>query len=167
MIDRANTVLHATALHIDGRGVLLTGPSGAGKSQLAYALMEMAKRDGLPFGLIADDCVAFRLKGQDVEMVFPPNAPESLRGSIEMRGFGIVKAPFCEAHRLTHAYVLYKDEAAADSLRQIPKEQDWPKIELPLKGDEAISWSTCPVFSKNIAHCAKIIALHAGFALPL
>lgn len=161
------SVLHATALHIGDKGLLLTGASGAGKSQLAYALMEMAKRDHMPFGLIADDLVSFRQDGADIMMIFPPNAPDTLQGMIEMRGYGMIKAPFSRAHKLTHAYALTHDKTEIDSLRQIAPQSDWPRISLPIDTAEAVSWPTCRVFSGNIAHCAKIIALHAGFALPL
>lgn len=161
------TSLHATALHIGDHGILLTGPSGSGKSQLAYELMTMAKRDRLPFGLIADDLVSFKANKNATLMTYPPKSPEVLRGMMEMRGFGLVKVPFSNAHQLTHVYALSNDEAMLDSHRQLPPKPDWPEISLPMGNAEPILWRACPVFSGNIAHCAKIIALHAGFALPL
>ncbi|MEC9182929.1 MAG: aldolase, partial [Pseudomonadota bacterium] len=33
-------IVHATAIAIDGKGVLLRGPSGSGKSDLALRLLE-------------------------------------------------------------------------------------------------------------------------------
>ena len=167
MPNLQNTSLHATALHIGDHGILLTGPSGSGKSQLAYELMEIAKRDQLPFGLIADDQVTFKVNKNTILMAFPQKSPDVLKGMIEMRGFGFVKVPFSNAHKLTHAYALSNDETMLDSHRQLPLKPDWSKISLPIENAEPLSWSACPVFSGNIAHCAKIIALHAGFALPL
>lgn len=161
------SVLHATALQIGDKGLLLTGPSGSGKSQLAYELMEWAKRDRLPFGLIADDLVSFEAGKSAIMMIFPPKSPPALKGRIEMRGLGLIEVPLSDTHKLTHAYALHKDETMLDSHRQMPLRDDWPEISLPLINGEPQSWRACPVFSGNIAHCAKIIALHAGFTLLL
>ena len=108
----------------------------------------------------------FEGDARSVQMIFPPNAPEALKGKIEMRGFGIVDVPFCDRHKLTHIYALHKDESLIDSQRQILSEKDWPEISIPITNRSALTWPACPIFSNNIAHSAKIIAFHAGFALP-
>lgn len=72
-------LLHATAVCIDGKGVLLTGPPGAGKSDLALRLI-----DGGAV-LIGDDAVVLE-EGQ-------LRAPSRMRGKIEARGVGIVSVP--------------------------------------------------------------------------
>ncbi|HEX3418624.1 MAG TPA: serine/threonine protein kinase, partial [Stellaceae bacterium] len=53
-------LVHATAIAIDGRAVLLRGPSGAGKSDLALRLIDGGAR------LVADDQVELRRAGERV-----------------------------------------------------------------------------------------------------
>ena len=71
--------IHATALDVSGAGVLLRGPSGAGKSDLALRLMDR----GATF--IADDQVLLSRRRRGVFA----EAPEKLRGFLEIRGLGI------------------------------------------------------------------------------
>ncbi|MDO5705850.1 MAG: HPr kinase/phosphatase C-terminal domain-containing protein, partial [Paracoccus sp. (in: a-proteobacteria)] len=75
-------VIHASSVAIDGRGLLILGPSGAGKSALALALMAMGAV------LVSDDRTVLR---RDGDMVLA-DAPDSLRGLIEARGIGILRA---------------------------------------------------------------------------
>jgi HPr kinase/phosphorylase len=88
--------LHASAVAIDGRGILLLGDSGAGKSDLALRLMDRTAR------LIADDRVDLVRDGDRVLM----SAPQRLAGLIEVRGLGIFRvdnldqAPLALAVRL-------------------------------------------------------------------
>ena len=72
--------LHATAVGIGGRAVLLTGPSGSGKSDLALRLIDRGAT------LIADDRVALTRVG---ERLFAA-PPATIAGLIEVRGVGIV-----------------------------------------------------------------------------
>lgn len=74
--------LHATAVAIGGRGVLIVGASGSGKSSLA---LEMMVRGA---SLVADDRVILR-HGQDGITM---SCPDPLRGMIEARGIGILYA---------------------------------------------------------------------------
>ncbi len=78
--------LHATAIAIDGRGVLLLGPSGAGKSDLALRLIDRGAK------LIADDRVDLVRHGDRVTL----SAPARIAGLLELRGLGIVKFPSVE-----------------------------------------------------------------------
>lgn len=80
-MNRPALLAHATAVAIDGRGVLLTGGSGSGKSDLALRLIE---RGAI---LICDDCC---------DIVDGPDGPDihvrpSIAGQIEMRGVGILE----------------------------------------------------------------------------
>lgn len=80
---RANPLtLHASAVAIDGRGLLILGASGAGKSGLALRLMGLGAR------LVADDRVAFRRAGE----ALLASAPAALAGLIEARGIGVIAA---------------------------------------------------------------------------
>ncbi len=73
--------LHATAIAINGRGVLLTGPPGCGKSDLALRLI-----DGVGAALIADDMVRITCEGGRL-LAFPPDESPP---RMEVRGIGIV-----------------------------------------------------------------------------
>jgi serine kinase of HPr protein (carbohydrate metabolism regulator) len=76
--------IHATAVGIGGRAVLLIGPSGSGKSDLALRLIDRGAV------LIADDRVVLHPDGARL-LASPPAA---LAGLIEVRGVGIVTVPF-------------------------------------------------------------------------
>jgi hypothetical protein len=73
-----------TAVAIDGRAVLLTGTSGSGKSDLALRLIDEGA------SLIADDVTELHGADQRLMARFPQQAPENLRGRLEVRGLGIM-----------------------------------------------------------------------------
>ena len=90
--------IHASAVLVGCRAVLIRGPSGSGKSRLALALLE-AGRTGtgtgswaLPFArLVADDRAL--VEAHNGRLLVRP-AP-SLAGLLEVRGLGIRQVP-CE-----------------------------------------------------------------------
>jgi HPr kinase/phosphorylase len=74
-------LVHATAVAIDGRAVLLRGPPGCGKSDLALRLIDGGAR------LIADDqALLFRREGHILV-----RAPATIAGLIEVLGVGILR----------------------------------------------------------------------------
>ena len=77
-------LLHATAVAINGAGVLLLGPSGSGKSDLALRLIDRGAV------LISDDGVLVDAGSPIPILRTAPN----IAGMIEMRGVGIVDMPF-------------------------------------------------------------------------
>lgn len=77
-----DTRVHATAVAIGGRALLLTGPAGSGKSALALELMALGA------GLIADDRTALRRAGAALIASCPP----AIVGRIEARGVGLLHA---------------------------------------------------------------------------
>ena len=85
MTGRQPTV-HASAVLVGERAVLIRGPSGSGKSRLAFDLI-LAGRAGLvpPAVLVGDDRV--RLATSAGNLIVRPT-PE-LAGLIEIRGLGI------------------------------------------------------------------------------
>ncbi|MCP3462687.1 MULTISPECIES: HPr kinase/phosphorylase [unclassified Bradyrhizobium] len=102
--------VHASAVKIGNRAVLIRGPSGAGKSRLAFDLI-MASRAGVVEAavLVGDDRVHLATLGN--EIVVRP-APV-LAGLIEIRGLGIRRCDFVD-----HATVgLVVDLAAPDAER--------------------------------------------------
>jgi len=78
--------IHASAVAIDGRGILIRGRSGSGKSALVVGLID---RDPATTRLVADDRVVLTLA--DGHLV--ATAPASLAGKLEVRGIGIVEIP--------------------------------------------------------------------------
>src|SRR6478672_5262764 len=85
--------IHASAVLVGNRAVLIRGPSGAGKSRLAFDLV-MAGRAGQipPTVLIGDDRVHLQVSG--AQLVVRP--ARELAGLIEIRGLGIRHCDFAE-----------------------------------------------------------------------
>jgi HPr kinase/phosphorylase len=83
-------LLHATAVSIDGNGVLLLGPAGSGKSDLALRLID---RGAI---LISDDAVPLETNGQLPLLTAAPN----IEGRLEVRGLGICSVPFLTSAQL-------------------------------------------------------------------
>jgi len=77
------TILHASAVALDGRGLLILGPSGSGKSSLALQLM------ALGCGLVADDRTILKVEGGQLIA----SCPATILGRIEARGVGILSVP--------------------------------------------------------------------------
>ena len=73
-------LMHATAVAIDGQGVLLLGPSGSGKSDLALRLIDRGAQ------LISDDAVPIEVRNGLPVLLTPAN----IAGKLEVRGIGIV-----------------------------------------------------------------------------
>jgi serine kinase of HPr protein (carbohydrate metabolism regulator) len=86
----ANPSIHASAVLVGARAVLIQGPAGSGKSRLALALLKAAKQGLLPFArLVADDRA--HLEASHGRLLVRP-AP-ALAGLIEVRGLGIRRVP--------------------------------------------------------------------------
>jgi HPr kinase/phosphorylase len=82
----AEPSIHASAVLVGARAVLIQGPAGSGKSRLAMALLSAARQGLLPFArLVADDRV--HLEAAHGRLLVRP-AP-ALAGLIEVRGLGI------------------------------------------------------------------------------
>ena len=104
MSDRC--LIHATAVAIDDRAVLLRGPSGSGKSDLALRLIDAAAR------LVADDQSELVRLGDRI-VVRPPAA---IAGLLEVRGIGIIRlAPLMEA-----PLALLADLVPAEAIERLP-----------------------------------------------
>lgn len=81
--------VHGTALLLGDTGLLVRGPSGSGKSLLALALLDRWQMQGKQAFLVADDRVDIVMGAGKLVM----SPPQSLAGSIELRGCGIVSRP--------------------------------------------------------------------------
>ena len=82
--------IHATALVLDGVGLILRGPSGAGKSLLALELLDEWETRGKTAKLVSDDRVDIVADGKSLIL----RAPKAIEGLAELRGRGIVSRPF-------------------------------------------------------------------------
>ncbi len=82
-------IIHASAVAIGGRAVLLTGASGSGKSELAWALC----REGA--SLIADDAVLFDPAPPFATAASPGSAMQSSLGepALWIPGIGAIVPP--------------------------------------------------------------------------
>jgi serine kinase of HPr protein (carbohydrate metabolism regulator) len=84
--------IHASAVLVGARAVLIRGPSGAGKSRLALALLQTAPSGPSLFTrLVSDD--RSHLEVHHGRLLVRP--PANLAGLIEVRGLGIRRLP-CE-----------------------------------------------------------------------
>ena len=82
--------IHATAVLVGAKALLVRGEPGSGKSRLALRLLEAAGRE-LPFvRLVGDDRVY--LESRAGRLIVRP--PQELGGLLEIRGTGIVRVPF-------------------------------------------------------------------------
>ena len=81
MTSISSETIHASAVAIHGRAVLIGGRSGQGKSDLALRLIDRGA------GLISDDYVFVRR----VEGRLLASAPPTIEGKIEIRGLGIIE----------------------------------------------------------------------------
>ncbi len=106
-VTQSPSTVHATALIVGHRGILIRGPSGSGKSRLALSLLQSA---GSGFvRLVGDDRI--HLAAVNGRLLMRPAT--ALAGLIELRGLGIVRLPF-EPVAVAHLVV---DLAVPDAAR--------------------------------------------------
>jgi serine kinase of HPr protein (carbohydrate metabolism regulator) len=92
-MNAAGASVHASAVLIENRAVLIRGPSGAGKSHLAFDLILAGRAGQIPRAvLVGDDRV--RLEASQGQLVVRP--VRELAGLIEIRGLGIRRCDFVE-----------------------------------------------------------------------
>jgi len=90
MIVEPDGHVHATAVLVGDRGILISGPSGSGKSSIASELVRRAAGRGAFAALICDDqCFLQAISGRLVCA-----APASLQGGMEIRGSGLHMVDF-------------------------------------------------------------------------
>jgi len=83
--------IHASAVLVGARAVLIRGPAGSGKSRLTLTLVQTGKSGMLPFTrLVGDDRV--HVEPAHGRLLVRP--AEALKGLIEVRGLGIRQIPF-------------------------------------------------------------------------
>jgi HPr kinase/phosphorylase len=86
-----SATIHAAAVLVGARAVLIRGPSGSGKSRLALELIQAAHSGPPHFAhLVGDDRV--HVEAAHGRLLVRPAA--TLAGLIEVRGVGIRKLPY-------------------------------------------------------------------------
>ena len=103
-LTEGSRIVHATAVSVNGRGVLIMGPSGSGKSSLALELMAYGA------DLVSDDRVLIEIRVQSLIARTAPN----LQGMIEARGIGILNAVSVESTEIV--LVVDMDQTETDRL---------------------------------------------------
>jgi len=102
--------VHASAVLVGSRAMLIRGPAGSGKSRLALALIDAASTGLIRFArLVSDDRV--ELTASHGRLLLRP--PSALAGLIEVRGLGVRRIAF-EAVAVAGLVI---DLAAADGGR--------------------------------------------------
>jgi serine kinase of HPr protein (carbohydrate metabolism regulator) len=109
-------VVHATAVAIDGKAVLLRGPPGSGKSDFGLRLIDAGAC------LISDDQSELRRSGDRVLV----RAPATIRGLLEVRGIGIIRLPPLSDVPLA----LIADLVAPDRVERLPEPRREPILGL-------------------------------------
>ena len=107
--------IHASAVLVGARAVLIRGPSGAGKSRLALDLIEAGRSGAVRFArLVGDDRVHLENAGGRLVV----RTAEQLAGLIELRGAGIRRLPYEPSAVI--ALVVDLDAADAERLPERP-----------------------------------------------
>ena len=107
--------VHASAVKVGNRAVLIRGASGSGKSRLAFDLILAGRAGQIPAGVLVGDDRVHLTASQGQLMVRPAR---ELAGLIEIRGLGIRRCDFVD-----EAIVgLVVDLGAADAERLPPLE---------------------------------------------
>jgi serine kinase of HPr protein (carbohydrate metabolism regulator) len=113
------SLVHATAVAIEGGAILLRGPPGAGKSDLALRLIEDGAR------LIADDQTLLRRADNHVLV----RAPAEVAGLIEVRGVGILRVDYLDEAPLA----LIVDLVPPTEVERIPDDRFEVVLGLPIR----------------------------------
>lgn len=82
--------IHANSLIIDHQGILIYGKSGFGKTSLMLSLLEQAKAKNR-FAIMIGDDQSLIANASDRLIA---RCPQTNEGKLEVRGYGIVDAPY-------------------------------------------------------------------------
>jgi HPr kinase/phosphorylase len=102
--------VHASAVLVGARALLIRGPSGSGKSQLALGLIQAERSGEIAFArLVADDRTMLEALGGRL-LARPASG---LAGLLEVRGLGLRRLPHEPLAVISHVI----DLMAADAVR--------------------------------------------------
>ena len=121
MTDSAEASVHASAVLVGNRAVLIRGPSGSGKSRLAFDLILAGRAGQISAAVLVGDDRVHLDAGKEQLLVRPAR---ELAGLIEIRGLGIRRCEFAN-----EAVVgLVVDLGAADAERLPPPQALWTQL---------------------------------------
>jgi HPr kinase/phosphorylase len=163
----ASASVHASAVMVGNRAVLIRGPSGAGKSRLAFDLILAGRAGQLPLAvLVGDDRV--HLEASNGQVLVRP--ARRLAGLIEIRGLGIRSCDFIEQAIVGLVVDLSAPDAARlpqpEALRthvcgveipRIPVGAGYEALPLVLA---ALIMTESSAFTQSSADCSKGIGNH-------
>lgn len=129
--------LHASAVALEGRAVLILGRSGAGKSSLALRLMALGAV------LVGDDQVLLQRHDGTLSVSPAPN----LAGMIEARGIGILNA-----QHVSQADVVLAVDLDATEIDRLPPERTKVFLDLAVP---SVQKSEIPAFPEAILQYLK------------
>jgi serine kinase of HPr protein (carbohydrate metabolism regulator) len=144
------TNIHATALVLGDRGVLITGPSGSGKTTLALTLIRKFLWAGSFARLVADDQVFVEARHGRVIVSSPP----AIAGLAEVHGLGPRPLPHLESAVIDLVVRLVPATDAprfCDPLAETVAGIVLPRLDLPSRNGTASSlavaaWLQTPPF---------------------
>ena len=166
-MTRDGASVHASAVRVGDRAVLIRGASGAGKSRLAFDLILAGRAGQIPPAVLVGDDRVHLWASQGRLMVRPAR---ELAGLIEIRGLGIRRCDFAD-----EAIVgLVVDLAAEDAERLPPPETlltqisgiKVPRIPVGIGYDAfplvaaALTMTASSSSSQSSADCSKGIGNH-------
>ena len=167
MTDPGGASVHASAVLVGNRAVLIRGPSGAGKPRLAFDLILAGRAGQLPAAMLVGDDRVHLEAGSGQLMVRPAR---ELAGLIEIRGLGIRRCDFAkqavvglvvdlaagDAERLPPAHAL-QTEICGIKLPRIPVAPGYSGLPLVI-AEVTMTASSC--FTQPSADCSKGIGNH-------
>ncbi len=123
--------IHASAIIINNKGILVRGESGSGKSLLVLQCLDVFDKKS---ALIADDRVDISLENGEIYM----HTPKNIEGLIELRGRGVIKKEHENRAKLDLIIDL------VDEFDRYPQEDEFF---ITLKG---IKFPRCPIPNRQI-----------------
>ena len=142
------TNIHASAVVLGDRGILIAGAPGSGKTGLALALVSHARAFGLFARLVGDDQLFLSVHHGRLVCTAPP----TIAGLAEVRGLGPSALEF-EARAPVDLHVTLVDNAAAERFPET----------------ETVTVEECEVPSLTLAagdRQAALLAVAARLSLP-
>ncbi len=149
--------IHATAIAVGNRGVLIRGSSGSGKSDLALRCLGLTPSTILPdmVKLVSDDQVILSNDSNRASPQLIATAPPALRGKLEVRGLGILEVAVADQAEI----VLVADLIREGRPERFP--DPWPKVVLL-----GLEIPVIRVFPFEASAAAKLIAALCMAELP-
>jgi serine kinase of HPr protein (carbohydrate metabolism regulator) len=142
----AKTNLHATALVLGDRGVLITGPSGSGKTTLALTLIRESGARGQFARLVGDDQVFVESRGGRLVA----SCPETIAGLAEVFSTGPRSLPHLQS-------------AVVDLVVKLAEAADAPRFSDPLTEPlEGVVLPRLDLPARNVAAASLAVAAWLG-----